>query len=247
MTRREMTDEDWDQLDKMTDQDAMFDTLPILKEFNYNIPEDGLAEITLKFKYKKVRVNRLSEFCLERNGILVRSYQEIQAKETGKILEDAVHLILYRLNCINEQPPLDSLKYIPELNVPPHPYLFTRHPAKDSNKVDFEENKTTRNKPIAIECKNWAGYWIDKTKVNQITQRFKNYSDDYRKILLIPKSPYEKESLDQIKQNNIEVIEFSCQITYANDNYQYILNELLQLIAKDILNLDMDLPDLSCL
>jgi len=73
--------------------------------------------------------------------------------------------------------------------------------------------------------------------------RFKNYSDEYRKILLIANPSFSSSARDLLKQNNIEIFAFPGQITH--ENFQNILNELLPLITKDILDLDLYLPDVS--
>lgn len=242
MPKRKMTEEEWDELDKATDQDKMFEFLPILIKDNYEFTKDGhIKEINLKFEYKKVRADHLLDYCLKMDGLLVRCYQESTAREIGKILEDAVHLILYRLNCIKEQPPLEEkdLKDIPVLNPPPHQYRFTRHHEKDIEEADFISDS------IVIECKNWANYKITDSYVdNQILPRFENYSDSrYRKILLTSAS-FSPSLENKILQNKIKIFRFSRQITHKN--FQKILNELLPLIANDILNLDMkNLPDVS--
>lgn len=237
MPKHKMTEAELDQVVKAAEQDEKFDIHPILINTpkSRQVNKEGQVEITLNIQRKKVRKDHVVE-------VLFRYYQEIPVKEIGNILEDAVHLILNRLKCIEGEPPtLKDLvfKYIPELDTPPHCYKFTRHPAKDIEEVDFISDS------IVIECKNWAGYTITDSYVdNQILPRFKKYSDPrYRKILLTSAS-FSSSLESKILNNNIEIFKFSEQITW--ENFQDILNELLPLIANKILNLNMKLPDVSC-
>lgn len=193
-------------IDKTTDQNIKFDILPILKEIHHYCDLDSKLKTDLvKIQYDNVRKEHVKE-------VFVKCYELIQNKDIGSILEDAVHLILYRLNCIKDEPSLDLLKYIPKLNVPPHSYKFTRHPKKDDD-VDFVD----KSSKIAIECKNWESYTITDSYVeNQIVPRFQKYPK-YRKILLISDVPLLVSSKNLILQNKTEICTFSSQITYEKN------------------------------
>jgi hypothetical protein len=195
-------------------------------------------------KRKNQRVDFLAPLLVrdKKTGKLIVSdiYTVLSHKRIGMELEDAVHLILFRLNCIQKKPPEEYLTLIPTLKVPSHNYNFKRNILDDKGIIDFESDS------IVIECKNWsspAGYIYvrDDHVREQILPRFINYTQ--RKILLIPDvlSPYQKE---EIKKGDIEIYNYKTQILPSNT--QENLNCLMKIMIS-ILQLDMAVPDVSCI